>query len=62
MNLQRPFVRLVGRQQQLEAGVGALEAPGGVDARREPEADGADVDPRRVQSPNPRRTSTCATT
>ena len=39
---------LVGGQQQLEPGVGALEPAGGVDPRREPEADGARVDPRRV--------------
>ncbi len=39
---------LVGGQQQLEPGVGALEPAGGVDPRREPEADGGRVDPRRV--------------
>ena len=54
---------LVVREQQLEAGVGALEAAGGVDPRREPEADRARVDPRRVGArdaheraqPGPRR-------
>ena len=34
----------VGRQQQLERGVGAPEPAGGVDPRREPEPDGRSVD------------------
>ena len=36
----------VGRQQQLEAGVGAVKPPGRVDPRREPEADRAGVERR----------------
>ncbi|HEU4658013.1 MAG TPA: hypothetical protein VFR97_10825 [Capillimicrobium sp.] len=35
-------------QDQLEPRVGALQAAGGVDARRQPEADGAGVEPRGV--------------
>ena len=46
----RAGARDVGRQQQLEAGVGAMQPPGGVDPRREPEADRAGVDPARVDA------------
>ena len=42
----RRLVRVVG-EQELERGLGAAEAPGGVDARREPERDRALVDRRR---------------
>ena len=38
----------VGREQQLEGGVGAAEAAGGIDPRSEPEADGGGVDGRGV--------------
>ena len=40
----------VGGQQQLEPGVGAVQPPGGVDPRREPEPDRARVDPARVDA------------
>ena len=42
-------VRVRG-QQQLEPRVGAVQPPGGVDARREPEPDGAGVDAARVHA------------
>ena len=42
--------RDVGGQQQLEARVGAMQAAGGVDARREAEADRAGVDAARVDA------------
>ena len=40
--------RLVVGQQQLERAVGAVEAPGGVEPRREAERDRALVDPQRL--------------
>ena len=40
----------VGRQQQLQPRVGAVQPPGGVDPRREPEADRARVDAARVDA------------
>ena len=40
----------VGRQQQLEPRVGAVQPAGGVDPRREPEADRARVHPARVDA------------
>ena len=40
----------VAGQQQLEARVGAVQPAGGVDPRREPEADRAGVDPARVDA------------
>ena len=44
--------RLVGvlREHEIERDVGATQASGGVDARREPKADGARVDGRRVDA------------
>ena len=41
-DLRRPII--VGRQHQLDSGVGAIEAPGGVDPGSEPEPDGLLVD------------------
>ena len=40
----------VGGQQQLQPRVGAVQPPGGVDPRREPEADRAGVDAARVHA------------
>ena len=42
--------RDVGGEEELEAGIGAMEAPGGVDAGREAEADGAGVHPARIDA------------
>ena len=57
-DLARPL--LVGGQHQLDAGVGAVEPPGGVDPRAQPEGEVALVEPLRLdlgdleQRPHPR--------